>query len=114
VTRRGSGDNGGADRGSATVEFAVALPAVALVLGLILGCATWSVGAIRAQHAANEAARVAIVGTAADARAAGERVAGSGSVVTVTRDGAWISVTVDAPAPWGPAFHAGAVARAQE
>jgi hypothetical protein len=96
------------------VEFAVALPAVALVLGLILGSATWGVGAIRTQHAANEAARVAIVGTAADARTTAQRVAGSGAAVTVTRDGAWISVTVDAPAPWGPAFHAGAVARAQE
>ncbi len=107
------------DRGSATVEFAVALPSVALVLGLVLGCATWGVGAIRVQHAANEAARVAIVGTPADARAAAQRVVGSGVAgsdvaVTVIRDGAWISVTVDAPAPWGPAFHAGAVARAQE
>ena len=109
----GSTDVGPRDCGSATVEFAVALPAVALVLGLILGSATWGVGAIRAQHAANEAARVAIVGTAADARATAQRVAGSGAAVTVTRDGAWISVTVDAPASWGPAFHAGAVARAQ-
>lgn len=109
-----SAELGSTDRGSATVEFAVALPAVALVLGLVLGSATWGVGAIRAQHAANEAARVAIVGTPADARAVAERVAGPGAAVTVTRDGVWISVTVDAPAPWGPAFHAGAVARAQE
>ena len=102
------------DDGSATVEFAVALPAVALVLGLVLGSATWGVGSIRAQHAANEAARAAIVGTPADARAAARRVAGADCVVTVTRTGAWITVSVDAPAPWGPSFHAGAVARAQE
>ena len=105
---------GSSDGGSATVEFAVALPAVALVLGMVLGSATWGVGAIRAQHAANEGARVAIAGTAADARAAAQHVAGAGTAVTVTRDGVWITVTVDAPAPWGPAFHAGAVAHAQE
>ena len=114
MTRRASRDGGSADGGSATVEFAVALPAVALVLGLVLGSATWSVGAIRAQHAANEAARVAIVGTPAEARAAALRVAGEGAAVAVTRDGVWITVTVDAPAPWGPPFRAGAVARAQE
>jgi hypothetical protein len=113
-TDRDAADRDATDRGSATVEFAVALPAVALVLGLVLGSATWGVGAIRMQHAANEAARVAIVGTAADARAAAQRVAGPGATLTVTRDGVWISVTVDAPAPWGPAFRAGAVARAQE
>ena len=114
MTLRGLGGRDARDDGSATVEFAVALPAVALVLGLVLGSATWGVGAIRTQHAANEAARAAIVGTSADARAAGERVAGAGSVVTVTRDGAWITIGVDAPAPWGPSFHAAAAARAQE
>ena len=114
MKRRGTGRNDPDDRGSATVEFAVALPAVALVLGLVLGSATWAVGAIRAQHAANEGARAAVVGTPADARAAAERVAGPGAVVTVTRADAWITVTVDAPAPWGPPFHTGAVARAQE
>ena len=102
------------DRGSATVEFAVALPAVALVLGLILGCATWGVGAIRVQHAANEAARVAIVDSAASAVASAEHIAGPGASARVTRDGEWILVAVDVPARWGPAFHAEAVARAQE
>lgn len=104
----------GAEAGSATVEFAVALPAVALVLGLILGSATWGVGAIRAQHAANEAARIAIAGTPSEARAAAQRVAGSAASVSVVSDGRWIEVTLDAPAPWGPAFHAEATARAQD
>jgi Flp pilus assembly protein TadG len=102
------------DRGSATVEFAVALPAVALVLGLILGCATWGVGAIRVQHAANEGARTAIVDTAANAVASAERIAGPGASASIMTDGVWIVVAVDAPAQWGPAFHAEAVARAQE
>jgi Flp pilus assembly protein TadG len=102
------------ERGSATVEFAVALPAVAVVIGLILGCATWGVGAIRVQHAANEAARVAMVDTAANAVASAERIAGPGASAQVERDGEWIVVTLDAPAPWGPSFHAEAVARAQD
>ncbi len=102
------------ERGSATVEFAVALPAVALVLGLILGCATWGTGAIRVQNAASEGARAAIVGSPAQARASAQRVAGPGASARVVSDGTWIVVTVDAPAPWGPAFHAEAVARAQD
>ena len=102
------------DRGSATVEFAVALPAVALVVGMILGCATWGVGAIRVQHAANEGARVAIVDTAASAVASAERIAGPGASASVEKNGAWIVVAVDAPARWGPPFHAEAVARAQD
>ncbi len=102
------------ERGSATVEFAVALPAVAMVLGLILGCATWGVGAIRVQNAANEGARVAIAGSPEDARAAAQRAAGPGASARVARNGVWIAVTVEAPAPWGPELHAEAVARVQD
>jgi Flp pilus assembly protein TadG len=104
----------GRERGSATVEFAVALPAVALVIGTILGCATWGVGAIRVQHAANEGARIAIADTAATAAASAERIAGPGASASVKTDGAWITVSVDAPARWGPPFHAEAAARAQD
>ncbi len=101
------------DSGSATVEFAAVLPAVALVLGLIVGSATWGVGAVRVQHAANEAARAALVDSAPAAREVGRQIAGPDATVTVVRDGEWWVVTVDAPAPWGPRLHGDAVARAQ-
>lgn len=107
VRRRG-------EQGSATAEFAVALPAVVLVVGLVLGVAARGVEAVRAQHAANEAARVAIADTPAAARDAGRAIAGPGAVVTVERDGAWWMATVNAPASWGGAVHARAISRAQD
>ncbi len=102
------------DEGSATVEFAVALPAVALVLGLVMGAATWGVGAVRVQSAANQAARVAIASPPTTARDVATRIAGPGSVATVAIAGDWIVVSVSAPAPWGPTYSAQAVARAQD
>ncbi len=45
------------DRGSATAEFAIALPAVALVLAAVLGGLQVGAASIRAQDAAADAAR---------------------------------------------------------
>lgn len=47
----------GSERGSATAEFAIALPAVALVLALVLGAVSITGAQVRAQDAAADAAR---------------------------------------------------------
>ncbi len=96
------------------MEFAVALPAVAVIVGLVLGVAAWGVDAARAQHAANEAARVAIADTPSAAREAGRTIAGPRAVVAIERDGVWWVATVDAPSSWGLAVHGRAITRAQD
>ena len=91
----------------------MALPAVAIVVGLIAGAASWGVSAVRVQHAANEAARAAVASTPSTAIATGRAIAGSDATVTVERDGVWWTVTVDAAAPWGGSVRGRAFARAQ-
>ena len=90
------------------------LPAIALLLGL-LGIATqYGVALVRAQDAASAAARVAIVDSDAEAREAGQAVAGSDASVDVVRDGEWIRVTVWDTGPWGLVAQATAVTHAQD
>ena len=94
------------DRGSATVEFALTLPAVVLVLAAVLGGARHAADAAVARDAAATAARVALV----DGARAGER-AGARITVHLTADeGWWVArATVHVP---GPMPDATAVARA--
>ena len=54
-------DCGPSQRGQATVELALALPALALLLGVIVQIALIGGDQIRLWHAAREAARVAVV-----------------------------------------------------
>jgi hypothetical protein len=96
-----------------TVEFALTLPAVALVLGGVLGAARYQADAVVAQESAATAARVALV----DGQAAGER-AGRGvapgrvAVEVTASDGWWIAVATISEA--GPLPDAVAVARAYQ
>lgn len=101
------------DRGSATVEFAVILPAIIGLLAFILGAAAWGVTAVRAQGAASVAARVALTEGDAAARSVGAEAAGAGAQVWVQRDSGWIRVTVVAVGPWGVPIRASAVAKEQ-
>jgi hypothetical protein len=80
------------DVGSATVEFALALPAVVAVLALGLGTVGWTLAAARAQHAAGEGARAAVVGSHADAVEAAFAAGGAGATVTVS--GGYVRVCV--------------------
>lgn len=80
------------ERGSATVEFALALPAVVLVLAMGLGCAGWVLRAAEAQQAAGQGARVAITGTDAQA------VAAAGGNAQISRNQGWVTVCVSVPA----------------
>ena len=99
------------DRGSATVEFALTLPAVVLVLAAMLAGARHAADAAVAREAAATAARVALVDGATAGERAGARVGSERiSVRLSTDDGWWVArATVHVP---GPMPDASAVARA--
>lgn len=82
-------------RGSASVEFALVLPALVLVLAWCLGAVAWALQAAQAQRAAAEGARVAITGSDAAALAAASALGGQG--VQVSRDGHVVTVCVAVP-----------------
>lgn len=99
---------GGGERGSVSVEFALALPSVVLVLGFILAGATWVRADIGATQAAATAARIALTDGDEAGVAAGVRV--SNGVVSVTREAGWIVARVTVPGT-GPVPDARAIAR---
>jgi hypothetical protein len=86
------------DRGSVTAEFAVALPAIVLVLMLSLGALAAGMTAVRLQHAAAESARLFGRGDDDRARAV---VAGIGATASVGREDTLVCVDLSAPIP-GP------------
>ncbi|MGM7671077.1 TadE family type IV pilus minor pilin [Microbacterium sp. A93] len=90
------------DRGSVTAEYAVMLPAAALVLvaGLLAGVATMQ--QVRLEEAAVASVRQLARGeSAADAQATVRRMAGEATGLSSERSAGWVSVTVD-HAPPGP------------
>ncbi len=98
--RRGRARAGGAracasgDAGSTTAEFAIALPAVVLLLAFVLTLVGTATVRLRCDDAARAGARSAALGepdpvVVATAR----RVAGSGDVAIERVDG-WVTVTV--------------------
>lgn len=93
-----------------SVEFAAALPAVALALGAVLAATTLGVDAVRAQQAAWLGARAAAVTTDA-AGLATAREASSGARVTLDRDESWITVRVQIASAWGLVVSGSATAR---
>lgn len=101
--RRGRpGGPGGPDQGSVTVELALVLPLVVLLVGVVL--ATVGAGAVqlRCADAARTAARVAVTGAdTSSVVAAGRRVAGPGAQVIVRHAPPWVEVEVRASTPLG-------------
>lgn len=91
------------DAGMATAEFAMALPAVVVVLTLVIGVAQLMLTHHRAWHAASVAARVAARGEDDGAVRRAVTAAGLPAAVTVNRDASWVTTTVttSAPAPLG-------------
>ncbi|MCI9858699.1 TadE family type IV pilus minor pilin [Microbacterium proteolyticum] len=90
------------DRGAVTAEFAVALPAVIIVLALGVGVLGSAAATVRLQHAATEAARLlgrgdtdALVG-----------IAETGGTASVERHDGLVCVAAVAPVPAGPALPA--------
>jgi Flp pilus assembly protein TadG len=93
---------GGADakacRGAVTAEFAVALPAVLLVLGLLLAGSAAGLTQLRLEEAARAGARALARGE--DPAAVGgivRRLAGESARASVASDAGWLTVTVSGP-----------------
>lgn len=85
------------ERGSATVETAIGITAVAFTLALCLAGIGAVIGQLRCADAAREAARLAARGDGSAAAVAAD-LAPSGAAVDISRSGDLITVTVRAPA----------------
>lgn len=85
----------GSARGAVTAEFAVALPAVLLLLALLLAGAAAGATQLRLEEAALASARALARGEGpAAAEAIVGRLAGSTATAAIAADGEWVSVTV--------------------
>ena len=85
-------------RGAVTAEFAVALPAVLLVLGLLLTGAAAGLTQLRLEEAARAGARALARGEdQASVSAVVRQVARDSASAAVASDGGWLSVTVTGP-----------------
>lgn len=101
------------DEGSATVEFALTLPAVVLVLAGVLAGTSHAASAVVAREAAAVAARAALVGGESAGERAGVAVAPGRVRVVVTTDGGWWVATATVAVP-GPLPDATATARSMQ
>ncbi|AOT02410.1 pilus assembly protein TadE [Arthrobacter sp. U41] len=87
-------------RGAVTAEFAVALPAVLLLLALLLAGSAAGVTQLRLEEAARAGARALARGE--DAGAVDgiiRRLAGDSAASAVASEGEWLTVTVSARVP---------------
>ncbi|MET3203596.1 MULTISPECIES: TadE family type IV pilus minor pilin [unclassified Arthrobacter] len=90
-SRRGPGNA----RGAVTAEFAVALPAVLLLLALLLAGASAGVTQLRLEEAARAGARALARGEDPSAvQGIVRTLAGTSATASVAADGEWLSVTV--------------------
>lgn len=82
-------------RGAVTAEFAVALPAVLLLLALLLAGAAAGATQLRLEEAALAGARALARGeSTAAAEEIVSRLAGASATAAIAADGEWVSVTV--------------------
>ena len=82
-------------RGAVTAEFAVALPAVLLLLALLLAGAAAGATQLRLEEAALAGARAVARGESpAVAEAIVSRLAGASATAAIAADGEWVRVTV--------------------
>jgi hypothetical protein len=90
------GDRGpGKARGAVTAEFAVALPAVLLLLAMLLAGVAAGVTQLRLEEAARAGARALARGeSAAAVEGIVRTLAGASATTAVAADGEWLSVTV--------------------
>lgn len=90
-SRRGPGNA----HGAVTAEFAVALPAVLLLLALLLAGASAGVTQLRLEEAARAGARALARGEDPSAvQGIVRTLAGTSATASVAADGEWLSVTV--------------------
>ncbi|SEI39445.1 TadE-like protein [Arthrobacter sp. yr096] len=86
------------DRGAVTAEFAVALPAVMLLLAFLLAGGAAGITQLRLEEAARAGARASARGEAAGSvEGIVRRLAGDGVRSSVINDGQWLTVTASAP-----------------
>jgi len=91
----GPGPCPAACRGAVTAEFAVALPAVLLVLGLLLAGSAAGLTQLRLEEAARAGARALARGEDhAAVLAIVRQLAGESANAAVAADGGWLSITV--------------------
>jgi hypothetical protein len=95
--RRGAGE-----RGAVTVEAAIALAALIVVVVLCLGALVAAVAQVRCVDAAREAARLAARGANGDALPTARRVAPPGADVSIRTDGDRVIAVVSARVPLLP------------
>lgn len=100
VCLRRCGGGGPQQEGSASVELAIGMSVVVLIIALILAVSSFSLSQQRLCQAAGEAARAAAEGQvnpeAAGAQALAS-LAGRGAVVETTREGQWVSAQASMP-----------------
>jgi hypothetical protein len=97
--RRAPGMDGvrgsGKDRGAVTAEFAVALPAVLLLLALLLAGSAAGITQLRLEEAARAGARALARGEDAGAvEGIVRQLAGASASSSIVAEGEWLSVTV--------------------
>lgn len=91
---------GGSVSGAVTAEFAVALPAVTLLLALLLAGSAAGVTQLRFEEAARAGARALARGeSAGSVEGIVRRLAGESAGLLVVSDGEWLSVTVSGRVP---------------
>ena len=87
----------GDDRGSATAEFAVVVPAVVLVIALTAGCLAAAGRQVRLEQGVAQAARLAARGEPSDRVAGIVAAVAGGAVDGVSDDGDLVCVSASAP-----------------
>ncbi|WP_280397467.1 TadE family type IV pilus minor pilin [Nocardia carnea] len=92
------------DRGSVTVEAAIALGALAAAVALCVGAVFAAVAQVRCVDAAREAARLAARGDRAAAVPTARRVAPDGADISLRDEGNRVVAVVTADAPLLPAL----------
>lgn len=101
-------------RGSVTAEFALAVPAVIVLLGILLSAGSAAMCQVRVEGAARAAARVIARGDGPEAVAQEiARVAGTGARHDVNSTEGVVTVRVTAPVPGPVAAAAGLTASAK-
>lgn len=102
------------DRGSVTVEFAAALPAVVLVLGLMVAALAWARAGVEATEAAALGARIAAVeGTDAAQEELGRVLPQAHTRVSHVGGRVEVHVVIDGPG-WLPGASATSIARTSQ
>lgn len=91
------------DTGAVTIEFAMGLITIVVIISAITTLLAGALTAIRCVDAARTATRLATVNETSQAiTAAAKEIAGTETDVDITVSNKWVNVTVSAPVPYVP------------